>query len=121
MIARVRGNRGRDGRGSIKYVSSSQSTSTAGRRCRRFFGRRDEAVGDRDDFVSGSDAERAEDELERIGPGTDTDGVLGPAKRRPRLFERRHFRSEDELAVPQHRVDGGIELGAQHLRLLREI
>ena len=92
----------------------SAGQTNARRRC-------DEGVGRRDHLIARADVERAQRELQRVGPVAATDGVAHADQRREALFERLHRPAEDEVTAFEHALDGGQDLGFQRRVLRRQV
>ena len=74
----------------------------------------------RDDLVAGADAERAQDQRDRVGAGADADGVRGAGRRGELALERFDFRAEDEPAAGHDPLDRGADVGGVLARRQRQ-
>ena len=72
--------------------------------------RRDARVRLGDDLVAGSKLERAEGDLDRVGPGAHADCMAGPKRRGELLFERSTLGAEHEPAAREHPRQGRIQI-----------
>jgi hypothetical protein len=79
------------------------------------------AVRNRDDLVSGTDAERSQGDEERVGAVRDPDTVLNVAVTGKRLLELLDERSPDERRLRDHGRDGGVDFPLDRFVLLLQI
>ena len=75
----------------------------------------------RNDLIPRPDAQRHLGDLQGVGAVGDRDAVFGAGVIGQPLFQLGHFRPQDELAVGQHALDVGIDLGFQALVLCLQV
>ncbi len=75
----------------------------------------------RDDLVARTNAERHQGNLKRISPVGYADTMACAGKRDKLFLKLRDFGPEDELAVIEHALDGGIHVRLQSLVLALEV
>ena len=64
-------------------------------------------------FVARADAERTQDQMQRIGAIADADRVIAAEELRDFLLKRLHVRSQNVLPTGEHRRDGRVDLALE--------